>query len=254
MWQNISVRLPLAFALIAGLWPGRLAAEEIVLFAAASLTDVLREVGEAFEASSGHELVMNLGASSDLARQIKAGATADVFFSADGAQMEGLERAGLVNAADHIDLLSNVLVVVVPADSKAALGSIAALRRMQRIALANPEAVPAGVYARTYLQAVGLWDELDDKVVPLLDVRAALAAVESGHADAGIVYRTDAALSQRVRIALEVPREQGPRIVYVLAPLAAARKTAARDLVRFLVSDPARATYQKHGFLVLPTR
>jgi len=248
------MRLPLALALVAVFWPGPLLAEEIVLFAASSLTDVLREIGKAYEAASGHELVVNLGASSDLARQIKAGAPADVFFSADPAQMDGLERAGLVNAADRIDLLSNALVVVVPADSKAALGSIDGLRGMRRIALANPEAVPAGVYAQTYLQSVGLWDELKDKVVPLLDVRAALAAVESGHADAGIVYRTDAALSRRVRVALEVPREQGPRIVYVLAPLAATRKTAARDLVRFLVSDPARATYQKHGFLVLPTR
>lgn len=248
------MRLPLALALIAVLGPGPLLAEEIVLFAASSLTDVLREVGKAYESSSGHELIVNLGASSDLARQIKAGAPADVFFSADSAQMDGLESAGLLNAADRVDLLSNVLVIVVPADSKTALGSVEGLRGVQRIALASPEAVPAGVYARTYLQSVGLWDAVKDKVVPLLDVRAALAAVEAGHADAGIVYRSDAALSQRVRVAFEVPREQGPRIVYALAPLARTRNTASRDLVRFLVSDPALATYRKHGFLVLPTR
>src|SRR5439155_848024 len=113
------------------------------------------------------------------------------------------------------------LVVVVPASSGAALTSAAGLARLHRIAIADPEAVPAGVYARAWLESLGLWSALGERLVPTLNVRAALAAVESGNAEAGIVYRTDAALSRRVRIALTVPAGQGRQIVYVLAPLSA---------------------------------
>lgn len=231
-----------------------LRAEDVMLFAAASLTDALQEIGKAYEAASGNELVFNFGASSDLARQVRAGAPADVFFSADRAQVDALERAGLVRAGDRVDVLSNALVVVVPAAAAGALRSPAGLASLARIALADPEAVPAGVYARAYLESAGLWATLRDRIVPTLDVRAALAAVESGNADAGIVYRTDAAGSRRVRTAFEVPPEQGPRIVYVLAPIAASRKPATRQLVRHLLSAEARGTYQRHGFLAIAGR
>jgi molybdate transport system substrate-binding protein len=241
-----------ALGLVAGLTlVAPLSAEELNVFAAASLTDALKEIGAAFEAASGHKVVYNLGASNDLARQIRAGAPADVFFSADKRQMDGLEKEGLVRAADRVDVLSNVLVVVVPADSSARVASPADLVRFPRFALADPEAVPAGVYARAWLESVGQWDTLKGRVVPALNVRAALAAVESGNAEAGIVYRTDAAISKRARVVFEVPREQGPAIVYPLAPLAASRKAAAGAFVRALTSAPARAIYLKYGFVVL---
>ena len=229
-------------------------AEDVTVFAAASLTDAVQEIARAYEASSGNKVVFNLGASNDLARQIQSGAGADVFFSADSAQMDTLERAGLVRAGDRVDVLSNVLVVVVPADSTNSLRSAADLASLRRIALADPEAVPAGVYARTYLQSAGLWEKLKEKVIPTLNVRAALAAVESGNVEAGIVYRTDAAASRRVRVAFEVDREKGPRIVYVLAPLASSKKAAARDLVHHLLSAEARRIYEKHGFIVIAGR
>ena len=226
-------------------------AEEVTVFAAASLTEALEEVAAGFEQATGHRVVFNLGASNDLARQIRAGAPADVFFSADTAQMATLEREGLVRAATRVDLLSNVLVAVVPASSAARLSGPNDLLGVRVLALADPEAVPAGVYARSWLESIGLWGRLVDRVVPALNVRAALSAVEAGNADAGIVYRTDAPVAKRAKIAFEVPREQGPAIVYPLAPIAASRKAATTDLVRYLTSPPARAVYRRHGFVLL---
>jgi molybdate transport system substrate-binding protein len=230
------------------------AADEVKLFAAASLTDALKEVAAAFEAQSGHKVVLNPGASNDLARQIKAGAPADLFFSADEAQMDGLQAAGLVRAADRRDVLSNVLVAIVPAGARAGIASPADLSSVNRLALADPQAVPAGVYARTWLESIGSWDGVKDKVIPTLNVRAALAAVESENADAGIVYRTDALLSKRVRIAFEVARDRGPAIRYPLAPLAASTGPSTAALAAYLVSEPALAVYRRYGFVVLGGR
>lgn len=226
---------------------------EITVFAAASLADALAEIGAAWAATSaGRPPLFNFGGSPDLARQIRAGAPADVFFSADTTQMEGLEREGLVRRADRVDLLSNTLVVVVPAGSAAELRSASDLTGFRSIALADPQAVPAGVYARTWLERLGLWDELRPRVVPALHVRAALAAVESGNVAAGIVYRTDAARSLRARVALEVARGEGPAIVYPVAPVGASRGGAA--FVAFLQAPLARETFARHGFLVLGGR
>jgi molybdate transport system substrate-binding protein len=243
---------------VLGLWVvaislagGGVRAEEVNLYAAASLTEALREVAQAFEKDTGHKVVFNLGGSNDLARQIKAGAPADVFFSADEAQMDGLQAAGLVRPKDRIAVLSNVLVVVVPASSQQAVGQPQDLLSLRRLAVADPQAIPAGVYARTWLESIGLWEKLEDKVVPTLNVRAALAAVEAETADAGIVYRTDAAISKRAKVAFEVSLDKGPAIVYPLAPVAASRKGAATELVRFLTSPRAHEVYRKHGFIVL---
>ena len=228
--------------------------EDVTVFAAASLADAVEEVARGYEQATGNKVVLNVGASSDLSRQIQAGAGADLFFSADRAQMDALEKAGLVRGADRVELLSNALVVVVPASAATIIAAPAGLARLRRIALADPEAVPAGVYARAYLESVGLWPALRDRVIPTLNVRAALAAVESGNVDAGIVYRTDAAMSRRVRVAFTVPADRGPRIVYVLASLAASRKAGALDLMRRLASPAAAAVFQKYGFVVLAPR
>lgn len=226
-------------------------AEEVTIFAAASLADCLREVAAGFEKATGHEVVLAAGGSSDLARQIRAGAPADVFFSADAAQMDGLEKAGLVRAQDRANVLSNALVVVVPSEGAVVIRGARDLVRLKRLALADPDAAPAGVYARKWLESVGLWSALAQNVIPTLDVRAALAAVESNHVDAGIVYRTDALLSKRVKLAFEVPRREGPDIVFVLAPIAASRKPATAALVRYLTSPEALVVYARHGFIVL---
>ncbi|HEY7513784.1 MAG TPA: molybdate ABC transporter substrate-binding protein [Vicinamibacteria bacterium] len=227
------------------------ASEELTLFAASSLTEAVKEIASSFEKETGHEVVFNVGASNDLARQIQAGARADVFFSADVAQMDGLVAAGLVRAADRVDVLSNVLVVVVPAGSGARVRSAADLVPLRRLALADPQAVPAGVYARQWLEKAGVWDRVAERVVPTLNVRAALSAVETGNVDAGIVYKTDAGVSKRVEIAFTVPREEGPPIVYPLAAVAASKKAGTAPLVRALTSASAREVYVRHGFLVL---
>jgi molybdate transport system substrate-binding protein len=226
-------------------------ADELNLYAASSLTEAVKEIASSFEKETGHKVVFNLGGSNDLARQIRMGAPADVFFSADVVQMDTLVPAGLVRGEDRVVLLSNVLVVVVPAGSQRRIGSAADLLPLARLALADPQAVPAGVYARKWLESTGVWGRLADKVVPALNVRAALAAVESGNVDAGVVYRTDAAASKRVEIAFFVPREQGPGILYPLAPLAGSKKPGTAALVRALTSPASREVYARNGFIVL---
>ena len=224
--------------------------DELVVFAAASLSDALRAIGSGFEARTGHEVVFAFGGSGDLARQIRAGAPATVFVSADAARVDELEKAGLVRPAERIDLLSNRLVVVVPSSSPIALRSAADLASLPRLALADPATAPAGVYARQWLERAGAWPTLRERVVPTLDVRAALAAVASASVPAAVVYRTDALVSSGVRVAFEVPASEGPRIVYVAA-LVEGAGPAARAFFAQLRSPEARVVFERLGFEVL---
>ncbi len=227
------------------------AGPELLVFAAASLTESAQELGKAFEAKTGTPVRYSFGASSDLARQIKAGAPADAFFSADTAKMDYLEAAGLVRSEDRREFLSNRLAVVVPAGASSAPATAAELARLPRIALADPQAVPAGIYAKKWLESVGLWSEVEPKVVPTLDVRAALAAVETEAAPAAVVYTTDAAISKKVRVAFVI--EKGPEITYSLARVAAAKNSAAAEaFVDFLAGPDGRTVFEKRGFLVRP--
>jgi molybdate transport system substrate-binding protein len=169
--------------------------------------------------------------------------------------MDRLAGAGLLESESRVDVLSNQLVVVVSRSSTTSLDSPGDLRRLDgRIAMADPEAVPAGVYAREYLSGLGLWQELGKRIVPTLDVRAALAAVGSGNVEAGFVYRTDAGTDPRVRIAFEVPAESGPRIVYPLAIVRGRETEDARILYRFLRSSDARAVFEGYDFRFLEGR
>jgi len=230
---------------------GAARAENVTVFAAASLTDAMKDLGQRYAQQTGHAVDFNFGGSNDLARQIKAGAPADVFFSADTAQMDGLVTAGLVKADERRAVLSNTLVVIVPEDSSATVSGPADLAKFPRIALADPEAVPVGVYTRKYLEGLGLWEKIEPLVVPTLDVRATLAAVAGGSVEVGVVYRTDAAMSKAVKVVYEVPRAEGPKIVHPLAPIAASEHADTANLVRFLVSDEARQTYERFGFIVI---
>ena len=227
-------------------------AAELKIFAAASLSDALPQIARAYEGAGGDKLVFNLGASSLLARQIKEGAPADVFFSADEARMDELAKSGLVLADTRKTLLSNTLVIVVNAREGAAVSAPADLAKdaVRRLALAEPETVPAGVYAKDYLQKAGLGPRLAAKVVSTENVRACLAAVESGNVDAGIVYKTDALISKKVKIAFEIPAAEGPKISYPLAVVKdAPQADAARRLAAHLASPEAMAVFVKHGFL-----
>jgi molybdate transport system substrate-binding protein len=230
-------------------------ADTVRIFAAASLTEAVSEVIASFDtAHPGVRVVPQFGGSNDLARQILAGAPAHLFFSADERQMDRLDAEGAVESDSRRDLLSNHLVIVEALSTAPRIRAPADLREVGKIALADPEAVPAGVYAREYLETLKLWESVRPRVVPTLDVRAALAAVASGNVDAGFVYRTDALLERRVRVAFEVPAGQGPRIVYPLALVrgAAPPSEAARSLYRFLLSSEARRIFERHGFGTAP--
>jgi molybdate transport system substrate-binding protein len=227
------------------------ASRQLLVFAAASLNESMTELGAAFEKRSGTKVAFSFGASSDLERQIEAGAPADVFFSADTAKMDALEKAGLVEKADRREFLSNVLVVVVPADSTAKIESAKDLAAQPKIALADPAAVPAGIYAKKWLTAAGVWDQVAPKVVPTLDVRAALAAVAGGDVPAGVVYATDAAVGKGTTVAMTVT--DGPPITYSLAALPGSKNPAsAKRFVAFLAGSDGRAVFQKRGFRILP--
>lgn len=225
-------------------------ATAILVFSAASLTESLQELGAAYEKESGTKVVFSFGASSDLEREIEAGAPADVFFSADTAKMDALEKAGLVGKGDRKDFLSNLLVVVVPDGSTAKIASAKDLAAMPKIALADPASVPAGVYAKKWLTAAGVWDEVSPKVIPTLDVRAALAAVAGGDVPAGVVYATDAAVGKGTRVAMTVT--DGPPILYSLAALPGSKNRAAAEaFVAFLGGPEARAVFTRRGFRVV---
>lgn len=230
------------------------AKEEILVSAAASLTDVLKETGALYETKSSNRVSFSFGGSSTLARQIDEGAPVDVFFSADLAKMEELRKKGRIEPNSQMNMLSNSLVIVVWRDSSVAVRGPRDLLKgeIQRIAIAEPSSVPAGIYARRYLEAEGIWDAVRRKIIPVLDVRAALAAVESGNADVGFVYRTDAAVSKKVKIAFEVPREKGPKIVYPVAVVRESKKkAAAREFVEFLQTWEAKEIFKRYGFSVL---
>lgn len=247
----MKIRFLLGLAVVA-LLTTVLRAAEVTVFAAASLTDAIQELASAYEAESGDQLLFNFAGSSALARQIMEGAPADLFFSADEIQMDNLATAGLIDPLTRVDLLTNSLVIVVPNDGPTELTPAALAKpSIRRLALADPKSVPAGVYAREYLTGLGLWNALQSKVVPTENVRAALAAVESGNVEAGIVYKTDAAISKTVRIAYEVPPTEGPKISYPVAIVKYSRNAgASKRFLEYLRSEPALAVFRRFGFMI----
>ena len=247
----MNLRLRHAF-LLATLCSLSLRSAEITVFAAASLSDAFKELAPQFQAATGHTLRCNFGASGALARQIKEGAPADVIFSADELRVDQLEKAGLLLPGTRKTILANTLVLIVAADGGAPVATLADLTKadIRRVSIGEPATVPAGTYAKEYLQKLGLWQPLLDKLVPLDTVRAVLAAVEADNAEAGFVYQTDALISKKVKIALAVPRAEGPQITYPVAVLKDARSPeAARALVAFLAGPEAQKVFAKFGFL-----
>jgi molybdate transport system substrate-binding protein len=228
--------------------------ESITISAAVSLTDALSAVAKDYAADRRGGVRFNFAASNVLARQIVEGAPVDLFISADEAQMNVVAAAGLLQDGSRVDLLGNQLAVVVPSDRPRTLSSIAQLGEpsFRRIALGDPAAVPAGVYARQYLEKEGLWQAVQSRVVPAASVRAALAAVESGAADAAIVYRTDARSALRATVAWVVPVDRGPRIVYPAAIVRGSKHAGqAARFLDYLRGATAGRTFSGFGFTVL---
>jgi molybdate transport system substrate-binding protein len=227
-------------------------AAPITVFAAISLRESLREIADQYEKATADKVVFSLGASSLLARQIEAGATPDIYVSADEGKMDALQAKGLILKESRRDLLRNALVIVVASEKGAPVKTPADLAEpeVKRVALADPRAVPAGIYGKEYLLKQGLWEKVEKKVVAAVDVRAALAAVVAGNADAGIVYRTDAATSRQVRVTFAVPEAEGPRITYPAARVAGGKNPegGARFLT-YLQGAEAQAVFREHGFV-----
>jgi molybdate transport system substrate-binding protein len=222
---------------------------EVVVSAAASLAGVMERAARAYEGRTGVRVVVNAGASNTLARQIAAGAAVDLFISADESQMDAVQ--GEVVPGTRVDLLSNQLAVAVPADRPRRLQSARelALPGFTRIAVGDPAAVPAGVYAKAYLEKIGIWKAVSARLVPSASVRAALAAVENGAADAAIVYRTDLAATRRASLALSIPPSEGPRIIYPAALIRSGRhRDAATRLLAWLQGAEAFRIFEAAGF------
>lgn len=240
-------------ALLLCLFSGNVPAD-VTVFAAASLKESLDDVTRSFQSSSGIKAVISYAGSNALARQIESGAPAGVFISADTAWMDYVGMLGAVVPGSRANLLANDLVLVAPATSSAqatlATGvNLAPLIGDRRIALANPDAVPAGKYAKASFIALGAWETISSKVAAADNVRAALALVARGEAPLGAVYRTDALADKNVRIVATFPADTHPAIVYPMVQLkAAANAGEAAKFAAYVKSPAAIETFKKYGF------
>ena len=238
--------------LILALLPGVPArAETLTVFAAASLKESLDEAARAFEKASGHVVRISYAASSALARQIEAGAPAQIFISADEEWMDHVESRKLLKRA-RVNLLGNAIVLIAPAGKAPKLRiepgfALAAALGDGRLAMADPQSVPAGKYGRAALESLGVWTQVRGRLAPAENVRATLALVARAETPLGIVYRTDARAEPRVTVVDTFPASSHPAIVYPLGVLRDA-PAAADDLAAFLAAPATRAIWQRHGF------
>ena len=229
--------------------------DSIIVFAGASLSDVMQQIGKNYEASTGKRVTFSFAGSMVLARQIEASAGVDLFISADVESMDYLDGKGLIAKNSRVDLLGNRLVLIAPAASKTALTVTRGFPLAQalmggRLAVANTETVPAGRYAKAALMALNAWDSIKTALAQGEDVRAALAYVARGEAPLGIVYATDARVEPKVRVVATFPESSHEPIIYPAA-LTRDGKPEARDFLAYLKTVSARNILERAGFTVL---
>ncbi|WP_417242916.1 molybdate ABC transporter substrate-binding protein [Celeribacter sp.] len=248
----------LTFICATGLWAGAAMtamAADVTVFAASSLKTALDEVAQVFEAQTGLDVAISYAGSSVLARQIQYGAPADLFVSANVDWMDVLQNAGLLVAGSRADLLGNDLVLVAfedntpvdltdPADLPARLGE-------GYLAMALVDAVPAGIYGKTALQALGLWDSVSGQVAQSDNVRAALALVATGEAPFGVVYATDARAAAPVHVVATFPEDSHPPIIYPMAEITGQGGASTQALRAFLMAATTHEIFAAHGFTML---
>ena len=228
--------------------------EELLIFGAMSLTDALTEVSQRFGAVRNVKVYCNFAGSSTLQRQIEKGAPADVFISASPKQIDALQGEGLLYEDSRRVILSNRLVLVAPVNSPLAMTNVQPLvqNTIRRIAIGEPNSVPAGIYGREALTHLGVWSVIQPKLIPSADVRSTLAYVESGEVDVGVVYQTDAGFSKKVRIIYQFPDSSHSPIVY---PAAVLRNTGYQPLAQafldYLQTAEVAAIFEKYGFFVV---
>jgi len=245
----------LLFALVL-LVPLAARAQELTVFAAASLTDAMKDVSALWTKAGHPPLSLSFGASSTLARQIEQGAPAALFASADEKWMDYLAQKNLIAADMRKDLLGNDLVLVVPAEKPmhVTLGPdfdlLGLLGANGRLATGDPAHVPVGIYAEQALKKLGWWDKVAPRLASTEDVRAALLLVERGEAPAGIVYATDAAVSKAVMVAGTFPASSHDPVAYPFAVVKAHDTPEARALLTFLAGPQAREVFVRRGFKV----
>ncbi|HKX08677.1 MAG TPA: molybdate ABC transporter substrate-binding protein [Stellaceae bacterium] len=232
-------------------------AKDIVVFAAASLKNALDDASVAYERETGTKALISYAASSTLAKQVESGAPADLFISADLDWMDYLQKHNLIKTDTRLTLLGNKLVLIAPASSTVKIEitpgfALADLLGNERLAMADPSAVPAGKYGKAALQKLGVWDAVSSKVAPAADVRSALLLVSRGETPLGIVYATDAAADKGVRIVAAFPEDSHPPIVYPAAVLTSSDNGAAAAFLDYLKSDSARPFFERQGFTFKP--
>jgi molybdate transport system substrate-binding protein len=244
------------FGLLVLAAPGRAQAEDLLVFAAASLKDALDAAIAEYHTTGGVPVKAAYASSSTLARQIEYGAPADIFISANPQWMDYLEERDLVQSGSRADLLGNGLVLVAPRDADIRLEIAPGFDLLGalvggRLAMGDPDHVPAGTYGRAALESLGVWHEVAPHVARADNVRAALALVARGEAPLGVVYRSDAAADATVRVVDGFPPDSHPPIIYPLAIMAESKHPAAVELVAFLKSESAAAAFERFGFAVL---
>jgi molybdate transport system substrate-binding protein len=227
---------------------------ELNVSAAVSLNDALLAIQKIYPAKQPNvKINFNLGSSGALQTQIEQGAPADLFISAAAKQMDGLEKKDLLVKGTRKNILENQLVMIVPKDSTLNLKDFkdVAQDNVKKIGIGAPESVPAGQYAQEVFKYLNIWDKLQGKTVFGTDVRAVLTFVETGNVDAGIVYRTDALISDKIKIVAAAPVGSHEPIIYPAAILKnAAEPKAAADFLAFLTGPEGKAVFEKYGFIV----
>lgn len=229
------------------------AAEQVMVFAAASTTNAMTDIGKLFGEKNIGEAVFSFASSSTLAKQIENGAPANVYLSADIEWMDYLEKKKMIEPGTRTNLLSNRLVLIAPADNPVKVNitpelDLPKLLSGGRLSTGDPEHVPVGKYAKQSLIKLGLWEMIKDQVAGAKDVRAALMLVERGEAPLGVVYATDAAISKKVRVIGVFPEDTHPLIVYPAALVKGNATPAAREFLKFLKGAEAKVLFEKYGF------
>ena len=249
--------LAVVAAAVSGLPLAAAQADDVTVFAAASLKNALDDIAAAYKEKTGETVLISYAGSSALAKQIEEAAPADIFFSADLAWMDYLEERDLIQKDTRQTLLGNAIVLVAPAESAASVNVdkgmdlAGVLGADGKLAMANVDSVPAGKYGKAALEWLGIWDSVAPHVVQADNVRAALAFVATGEAPLGIVYQTDANAEPKVAVVGIFPPDSHPAILYPAAMTASSQNPEARAFFDFMRSDDAKSFYEKQGFTVV---
>lgn len=230
-------------------------AVELNVAAAASLTDVLKTLDDIYMKKNPNiKIVANFASSGTLQKQIEQGAPADIFFSAGASQMNTLQKEALIVNETRQDLLNNKVVLVVPLNGTLSIFSFKDLTvpNVTKIAIGDPGSVPAGSYAMTAFDTLGITASVKSKLILCSDVRQVLTYVQNGDVDAGVVYSTDAATTDKVKVVANAPDSVNAQIVYPIAVVKASKNAdAAKAYVAFLASSEAKAIFEQYGFVVV---